>query len=66
MLGRFATDDTLFLNAKVKTLSPTALTMDTSRDARVYAQHAEEGYHGEPAGMSAWIGSAKVTGKLGH
>ncbi len=62
----FARDESIFFNAPVKTLSATALAMDTAKDARVYAQHHETGYHGEPEGLNVWIGSAKVSAKIAH
>lgn len=59
-------DDTLFFNAPLESLSPTSVEVDTAKDARVYAQHHETGYHGEPEGPNAWIGSAKITATLAH
>jgi len=57
-------DDVLFIKAKLSSLSPTSIEVDASKKATVYAQHHEEGYHGEPEGPNAWIGSAKVSAVL--
>jgi hypothetical protein len=56
--------DALFFNIPVKTLKPTAVEVDSSKDGRVYAQRHEEGYHGEPEGPNAWIGYVKATATL--
>ena len=56
-----AADDALFFKAPLTSLSPTSVEVDPSKSAFVYAQHHETGYHGEPEGPNAWIGSAKVT-----
>jgi hypothetical protein len=58
--------DTLFFNTPVKTLSPTALRLDTTKDARVFAQRNIPEFHGEPGGPNAFIGFADVTAKLTH
>jgi hypothetical protein len=56
--------DTLFFKAPVKTLTPSSVVMDTSKNATVYAQHLVPEYHGEPGGPNAWIGSANVSAKI--
>jgi hypothetical protein len=57
-------NDVLFFKAKLSSLSPTSVEVDASKSGSVYAQHHEEGYHGEPEGPNAWIGSAKVSAVL--
>lgn len=57
-------DDVLFFKSKLSSLSPTSVEVDTTKKGTVYAQHHEEGYHGEPDGPNAWIGSAVVSAVL--
>ena len=56
-------DDVLFFKAKLKSLTPTAIEVDPTKGS-AYAQHHEEGYHGEPEGPNAWIGNVKVSAVL--
>ena len=57
-------DDALFFKAKLKSLSPTAIEVDGAKPGSAYAQHHEEGYHGEPEGPNAYLGSVKVSAVL--
>ena len=54
-------DDVLFFKAPLSSLSTTSVEVEAGKSASVYAQHHETGYHGEPEGPNAWLGSAKVT-----
>lgn len=56
--------DSLFFKQRLTALTPTSLTVDAAKDASIFAEVESFGFHGEPDGLTAWVGSAEITAKI--